>query len=161
MARTRERRGQMVPQTGREIAPLEEMDRLFDRLFEGGLLRPFAMRWPEMTGSARMTGLTPRIDVIDREAELVVRAELPGVQKDALELTLSDDNLTLRGEVHERTEESGEYYHTEIRHGSFSRTIRLPQQVQADKVKAEFADGLLEVTLPKAEPARRRMIDIA
>ena len=160
MAKTRERKGQVVPRVTRELTPFDEMDRLFDRLFEGGFLRPFDWRLPEWPGFRRFEERMPRVDLIDREEEVLVRAELPGVPKEALDVSLSDEYLTIKGETHEEKEEKGEFYHSEIRHGSFARTVRLPETVEGGKAKAHFEDGVLEITIPKVEETRRRTIEI-
>jgi len=158
--RNREKKGQVVPRVTRDLSPFEEMDSLFDRLFEGGFLRPFDWRWPDLAGLRRFEERLPRVDVIDRDDEVVVRAEIPGVHKDELDVSLSDSHLTIKGETHEEKEEKGEFYHSEIRHGSFTRTVRLPETVQDDKAKARFEDGLLEITIPKAEKAKRHSVEI-
>jgi len=144
----------------RWMSPFEELDRMFDEFLSSGL-RP--ARWgrelmPEMAGmEARM----PRIDVVDRESELLVRAELPGVDKKDLDISLSENVLTIKASSsHEQKEEKGDYYRCEISRGSFARTIPLPAYVDGDKAKANFKDGILELTLPKIEQSRRRRISI-
>ena len=160
MTRSREKKGQVVPRMARDLSPFDEMDSLFDRLFEGGFLRPFDWRWPELTGFHRLEERLPRVDMIDREEEVVVRMEIPGVHKDELDVSLSDEYLTIKGETHEEKEEKGEFFRSEIRHGSFTRTVRLPDAVTGEKAKARFEDGLLEITIPKAEKAKRHSIEI-
>jgi HSP20 family protein len=156
----RERKGQVVPRVTRDLTPFEETDRLFDTLFEGGFMRPFDWRWPEFSGLRRFETNIPRVDVIDREDEILVRAELPGVHKDELDINLSNEYLTIKGETREVKEEKGDYFRSEIRHGSFMRTVRLPEAVEGDKAKAHFEDGVLEITIPKSEKAKRRTIKI-
>jgi HSP20 family protein len=160
MAKTKETKGQIVPRTTRELSPFEEMDRMFDRLFEGGGLRPFDWRWPELMGLRRLEERMPRIDVIDRDDEVVVRAEIPGLRKEDLEVTLSHDLLTIKGETREEKEERGEFYRSEIRHGSFTRSVRLPEAVDGEAAKAHFEHGILEITIPKLEGATRRAIPV-
>lgn len=97
----------------------------------------------------------PRVDVIDAETEVVVKAELPGVKKENLEVTATESEVTISGETKEETEEKRESYHRlERRSGRFSRTIDLPATIKPDEVKAKLADGVLEVRAPKAEPER-------
>lgn len=160
MTKSREKRGQVVPRVKPDLSPFNEMDSLFDRLFEGGFLRPFDWRWPELTGFHRLEERLPRVDMIDREEEVVVRAEIPGVHKDELDVSLSDEYLTIKSETHEEKDEKGEFFRSEIRHGSFTRTVRLPDAVEGEKAKARFEDGLLEITIPKAERAKRHNIEI-
>ena len=146
----------------RDIDVFDDMDRMFDTLFHRGWLRPFRDMWPEWNFLGERFDLTaPHVDLIDRDDEILVRAEVPGVEKKDLELVLSDDLLTIQGERHleEKTEE-GEVYRAEIAKGTFSRTIRLPQAVDFGKTAAEFKDGMLEVHLPKTRKTERRRIEI-
>jgi HSP20 family protein len=160
MAKTKELKGEVVPRTARDLTPFEEMDRMFDHLFEGGFLRPFEWRWPDLAGFRHLEERLPKIDIVDREHELLVRAEIPGVKKDQLEITLVGDQLTIKGETREQTEEKGEIYRAEIRRGSFQRSVRLPEAVLGEKAKAHFEDGLLEVTIPKAHTSPRHSVEI-
>jgi len=140
----------------RAVTPFDEMERMFDNFFSRGWLRP---RWGEMMSAfeERM----PRVDVIDREAEVVVRAEVPGVKKEDLDVSVSDNTVTIRGETsHEEKEEKGDYYRSEMSRGSFVRTVLLPSNVNAEQAKASFSDGVLQLTLPKVEKARKRNVKI-
>jgi HSP20 family protein len=147
----------------RELHLFDEMDRLFDALFHRGWLRPFRESWPEWAGLGETFEMTaPRVDLIDREEELLVRAEVPGVEKKDLEVDLSGQMLTIRGERRrEEKKEEGEYFRSEIARGSFSRTLRLPEEVDFEKARAEFADGMLEIHLPKTHKTERRRITVA
>ncbi len=147
----------------REMSFLGEMDRLFDNFFPRAWLSPWRRGWPDwMMAEEPFAMKMPRVDVIDRETEVVVRAEMPGVERKDLEVELSGQTLTIRGERHHaETQERGEYFCEEIAHGSVSRTIRLPETVLADQVKAELRDGILEVHLPKAERTERTRIDVS
>jgi HSP20 family protein len=160
MAKTRERKGQIVPRISRDMTPFDELDRMFDHFLESGFLRPFHMHWPEWARMREFEMQMPRVDVIDREDEVLVRAELPGVKKDQLDLTVSEHYLTLKGEAHEEKEEKGEFYRSEIHHGSFTRTVRLPDLVDADKAEASFSEGVLEVRIPKSEGVKKHKVDI-
>ncbi|MCU0835571.1 MAG: Hsp20/alpha crystallin family protein [Chromatiaceae bacterium] len=147
----------------RELHLFDEMDRLFDALFHRGWLRPFRESWPEWAGLGETFEMTaPRVDLIDREDELLVRAEVPGVEKKDLEVDLSGQMLTIRGERRrEEKKGEGEYFRSEIARGSFSRTLRLPEEVDFEKARAEFADGMLEIHLPKTHKTERRRITVA
>lgn len=140
------------------VSPLEEMDRMFERFMPRGWMRPFRWGWPELTPfEARV----PRVDVIDRDNDLLLRAEIPGVDKKDLEISVADDSVTIKGATHyEEKEEKEEYFRREITHGAFARTVALPATVDAEKAKAEFSEGILELTLPKVERAKRRKIPI-
>ena len=99
------------------------------------------------------------VDVIDHDDEVVVRAEVPGVEKDDMEIYVSDNSATIKGEKkHEEKEEKGGYYRSEISCSAFTRTVMLPNVVATDKAKAKFKDGLLELTMPKIEKTRRHTI---
>ena len=146
----------------RDLDVFDEMDRMFDTLLHRGWVRPFRDIWPEWTFlGERLDLTTPHVDLIERDEELLVRAELPGVDKKDLEIDLTDGLLTIRGErrKEEKTEE-GEVYRAEITHGTFSRGLRLPQPVDFEKANAELKDGVLEVHLPKTHRTERRRIGI-
>lgn len=160
--------GEAVPR--RELTLFDEMDRAFDAMMHAGMpfgwgharLHPLFEHWPEWARLTESLETSPRVDVIDREEEFLVRAEVPGVEKDDLEVELVGQVLTLKGERrHEKTEEKGTYYRSEIAHGRFTRSIRLPEDVDLGKAKAEFKDGVLEIRLPKTEKTERRRIEVA
>lgn len=145
----------------RGLAPFEELDRLFDTLLQRGWMRPFRELWPEWAGPD-LTGVrSPRVDLIDRETELLVRAELPGVEKKDLEVNLTGNRLTLRAEtLKEEKEEGGEYFRAEIARGAFSRTLQLPEEIRPEDVQATFENGILEIHLPKAQRLEARKIQV-
>ncbi len=147
---------------GRVLGPFDEMDRLFDRMLSPNWMHP--MRWELPAWAERHTpfeGKMPRVDIIDRETEVVLRVEAPGVNKDDLEVSLNENTVTIRGTTkHDETEEKGEYHRREISYGEFSRTLALPAEVDRAKAKAKFKDGVLELILPKAEIAKRSTIKI-
>jgi len=141
----------------RALSPFEEMDRWMDAM-TGGFFRPMRWEWPAWTE----TGLpAPKVDVVDRDNEILVRAEVPGVKKDDLEVSMTDNTVTIKGSTsHEQREEKGDYYRHEISKGSFSRTVALPGDVDSDQCKTSFKDGVLEITVPKVERAKRRTIKV-
>lgn len=146
----------------RALSPFEEMDRLFEDFFPMGWLRPWRRGWPAAGELASaLEARMPRVDIIDREAEIVVRAELPGVDKKDVEVALAEDSITIKGSTRkEEKEEKGDYYRCETMRGAFSRTLSLPAGVNTEKSSARFKDGVLEVTLPKMERAKRRNIKV-
>ena len=161
MAKRREQSTELTPKLGTKLTPFEEMDRMFDEFFGRGFLTPLERHWPGWASFNRaFEGRFPRMDVIDRDEELLVQVEVPGVHKDDLEVTLLDDALTVKGKTHEEREEKGEYFRAEIAHGTFSRTLRLPVPVRAAEAKARFADGVLEIRLPKTEATARQVVEI-
>ena len=146
----------------RALSPFEEMDRLFDQFFHRGWMRPFHLDWPRLPEVPwGFEGKVPKVDVIDRDDEVVVKAELPGVEKDDIELSLTDNTVTIKGStMHEEKEERGDYYRSEISRGSFSRTVSLPAMVDGENAKASFKHGVLTLELPKIEESKRKKIEI-
>ena len=139
--------------------PFDEMDRMFEGFFPRRWMQPFHWEMPRMPEMAELK--VPKIDVIDRETEIVVKAELPGVAKDDLDVSMTDNSVTIKGSTcHEKTEEKGNYYHSEISRGSFSRTVALPGNVDAHKARATFNDGILELTIPKEKKSHRKNITV-
>ena len=103
----------------------------------------------------------PAIDLYQDDDEVVVKAALPGLKSGDVQISVTADVLTLVGEFKKETEQKETTYHIrEQRTGSFERSIMLPTDVQTDKAKAEFEDGILTITLPKAEAVKPRMITI-
>lgn len=124
----------------------------FDRLFEDfGLPALFSEE----------TRFVPVFDVSETENELIVKAEVPGMDQKDIDISLSRGMLTIKGEKKQEKEDKTEHYHTVERHyGSFSRTMRLPSEVEADKVDATYKDGVLKITLPKSETSKARKIEV-
>lgn len=147
--------------TVRALSPFEEMDRMFDQYFRRGVMRPWRFEWPSFPEVALPEMKMPKVDVVDREAEVVVKAEIPGVEKKDLDISVGEDAITIKGSTrHEEKEEKGDYYRHEISRGSFIRTVALPATVDGSKAKANFKDGMLELTLPKTEKAKRHAVKL-
>jgi len=107
------------------------------------------------------TGLLHSLDVYREKDDLVVKAELPGIKKKELGISLEDDMLTIKAEKkHEEVTDDAEHYISERRFGEYSRTIKLPFDVDEEKISATFKNGLLEMRLPKAEEAKPKHIEI-
>lgn len=141
----------------RVLSPFEEMDRMFDDFFGRGWLRPFRWERPALAELAA----APKVDVIDRAEEVLVRAEVPGYEKDDIEVAVSGNMVTIKGETkREEKEEKGDFYRWEISRGAFSRTVGLPADVDESKAKAALKDGVLELTLPKIEKAKKKTVKI-
>jgi HSP20 family protein len=130
----------------------EEMNRLFDSFFSG---------LPERRKGLLESEWAPSIDVAETDEDIVVTAELPGVKQEEVDITIADDVLTLKGEKKEEKEVKEKNYHRiERSYGSFQRSISLPTGTKADKAKATYKDGILSVTIPKAEEAKPKQIKI-
>lgn len=150
-------------QGGRALSPYEDMERWFDDFLSRRWMHPFRhgwLDWPEGEFPA-FKMRSPKVDLIDRDNEIVIRAELPGVNKDDLDVSMTENNVTIRAvTTHETKEEKGEYYRREMSRGEFQRTLVLPANVDSDKAKATFKDGIMELTLPKIEAAKRKTIKV-
>ena len=107
-------------------------------------------------------GWIPAVDIYETEGhDLVVKAELPGMEKENIEVNLSDHTLTIKGEKKKEEEIKEEnYYRAERSYGGFLRTLELPKDVHADKVKASFKNGILEVRMPKTEEAKAKEVKV-
>lgn len=128
-----------------------QMDRMLEDFSEGFGLTPFNRGLLEENWG----GYSPRIDVTEDEKGYTVTAELPGMDEKDVEVTLSDNALTLRGEKKNESEEKGtNFYRMERTYGSFQRVIPIPAEVDDSKIEASFKKGVLAVTLPKTETAR-------
>ena len=133
----------------REMMTLREaMDHLFDDAFT----RPLTLRdgWS-----------APAIDMYQTDDEIVVKASLPGVKADEVQINITGEILTLKGETKQVEEKKEKAWHVrEQRWGTFERAIALPTEVVSDKAKAEFENGILTITLPKAEEVKPKVINI-
>jgi len=139
-----------------------EMDRLFDR-FSSGFGMPSLGRMFDTTPMLRteFTVPTPAVDIIEDAAGYKVTAELPGMDEKDIEVALSDDVLTIKGEKTAETEkQDANTYLSERCYGAFQRSFVVPDGVDGDKIKADFAKGVLTVMLPKAAPAVKKTIEV-
>jgi HSP20 family protein len=138
------------PGFGRLTDLREEIDRLFEA--------PLA----ELTRTSQLlSGWTPALDMFEDKDNVIVRAELPGMKKEEIELSLHEGRLSISGErKSEEIHKEAEVYRSERFFGRFQRTVMLPASVATDKVKAHYQDGILTVTLPKKEEAKPKHIDV-
>lgn len=137
----------------REMMTLREaMDRLFDDAFT----RPFSL-----TREGGSTWSSPAIDMYQTDNDVVVKADLPGIKADEVQINVNGDILTIRGETKQEDEKKEKSWHIrEHRWGAFERSIRLPTGVIADKANADFDNGVLTITLPKTEEVKPRTISV-
>jgi HSP20 family protein len=138
----------------RELNALQtEMNRLFNTFFDeggDGQLRQGGRRW------------APAVDLFERENTLVLKADLPGLSEDDVKIEVHDNVLTISGERQADFEDKQNgYYRVERAFGSFSRSLTLPEGVDADQISASFSNGVLEVTIPKPEERKPRRIEIS
>ena len=128
-----------------------EMDRLFERFSEAWPFRslPETGRW------------MPSVDLSETDKELIVRAELPGMDSNEIDISLAGSLLTIKGERrHEREEKKENFHLVERSSGSFSRSIQLPADVDADKIKANYKDGILSISMPKVKVEAVKKIQV-
>lgn len=136
----------------REVSRLRsEMDRLWDEYFGAGrrAFRPLEEEW------------LPAVDISESEDKITVKAEIPGMEAKDIDISMSGDTLTIKGEKKTEKEEKEENYHVvERSYGSFRRSMKLPAVVNADKVDATYKNGVLTVVLPKKEEVKPKAIEI-
>jgi HSP20 family protein len=158
---SKESKGLMKPQST-ALSPFEAMERRFEemeRLFEDIFRNPFSLlssrRWP---ASGLAAGeISPSIDVFEEGDDVVVKAELPGMKKEDLSVNFSDGTVTISGEKRQEEKIDQKNYHMiERSFGSFTRSLRMPAEVQTDKAKATFKEGVLEIRVPKTEEAKKK-----
>lgn len=147
--------------TNEETRPdtyFDEMERQFERFFR----QPFSFM-PSMLlrDFPRAAELTPSVDIFEEGGELVVKADLPGIAKEDLNVSITENTLTITGEKKKEEKiEKKDYHRFERSYGSFSRSFRLPDNVSADKSKASFKDGVLEIRVPKTRESKQKKITI-
>jgi HSP20 family protein len=146
----------------KRIAPLtHSMEEFFEdfpprRWME--TFEPLGFKWPVGIDFERSF----RVDILDRDKELIVRAELPGVEKDDVEVTISGDRLMIEAEREfEEEEEKETFYRHELGYGELMRTVALPVGVDVEHITAELKDGILSVVLPKIQAAERHTVKVA
>lgn len=138
--------------------PFALLQRRMNSLFDDFFGRSSSDLW-----SGFGNAFAPQIDLSETDTEVRISAELPGLEEKDVEVTLSDNRLTIKGEKkEEQEEEKGDYYHSERSYGYFERSVQLPQGVDADKAKAKFKKGVLKVAIPKKPEAQstRRKIEL-
>jgi HSP20 family protein len=148
---------------GAALVRLEDLEKVFDDLFQRRWPRPFRWGRPGWGDLSNMfEEKVPSIDVIDRSNEVLVRAEVPGIEKDDLDVSIADRTLTIKGSSRkEEKEQKDDYFRHEIRSGTFSRSVLLPADVNAGEAKASFKDGVVELHLPKLRASKRQKISVS
>jgi HSP20 family protein len=150
----------MAKRESRELVKTEPAARIpvmrdMDRWFEDFFGRPFPSIMPRF--AIQEAEFIPAIDIYEEGNDVIVKAELPGMKKEDIDISLSEDTITLSGEkkAEHKIEKRG-FYRYESSYGSFCRSMTLPSDVQPEKVKAEFKNGVLEVRMPKTEEAKKK-----
>jgi HSP20 family protein len=140
----------------KSLSRFEEMERRFEDFFRRPfhLLGPSRFPWSRMP---EMEELSPTVDIFEQDNDVVVRAELPGMKKEDIEVKLTDDTITISGEKKkEEKVQKKDFYMMERSYGSFMRAFNLPSEVQTEKVRAQFKDGILDIRVPKTEEAKKK-----
>ncbi len=136
----------------RPMRSLARRDDLFEDLFREFFATPETSVGP----------LEPAAEVVESDGDVIVKLEVPGVEKEQLHVSVSEDEVPVRGETRKETEEKKKsYYRQEIRYGAFQRTMPLPADVDPAKASAELKEGILKITLPKAAQAKARRVDVS
>lgn len=155
----------MEKEKTKELAPLETRRPLStwgpDTWFNELLLRPFAPAGIPRLRTLVAEDIMPTVDMFEEGEEIVVKAELPGIKKEDIDIRLTDGMVTISGEKKKEDEvKRKDYYKWERSYGSFCRTFELPAEVQKDKVKSIFKDGVLEIRMPKSPEAIKKEVKI-
>lgn len=154
MERWRPGRG-LIP--WRPFRELEAMERRFSDILSWPLLPAVWRRIPTME-----MGWAPAIDVFEKEDKFVVKAELPGMKEEDIDISVVGNTLTIKGERNAESKiEEDNYYYCERSYGSFSRSIDIPSNVNAQKIEANYEDGILEVSLPKTPEVKPKKISVS
>lgn len=147
-----------------EIEPrrLSDIERMFEEWFDDFRSRPFPRLWrPDFLRLRPISLEAPALDVYEQKDDLIVKAEIPGLTKDEIDISLEGNTLTIKGEKKKEEEiKEEDYYRCERMFGAFSRSVELPVEVQADKVNASFKNGVLEIRLPKTEEAKKNVVKV-
>jgi HSP20 family protein len=136
------------------LSPFERMEDMFEDFFR----RPFGLtQWPSIQRLMEGIEPSPSVDIFEEGDNIVIKSELPGMAKSDVEVNLTEDTITISGEKKkEEKVEKKDYYRLERSYGSFTRSFALPAEVQSDKAKATFKNGVLEVKVPKTEAAKKK-----
>lgn len=138
------------------ISPLRELARL-----ENEINRLFKELVPEEKLETQVTTWSPRVDVYEKDNNLVVEAEIPGAKKEDIEVKVKDNSIVIRGEVKKEEEKKEEnYYRSERFYGRFERVLPLPTDVKVEEAKATFENGILKLTIPKVSQEKEVKVEI-
>ncbi|HEY8218530.1 MAG TPA: Hsp20/alpha crystallin family protein [Methylobacter sp.] len=139
------------------LMSFDELDHFFDDFL--------SRRWPRLMNwnTPALSEISfPKVDILDHNNDIEVHAALPGVKKEDLDVSVTNQAITIRTSTKQekKEEKKGKYFRREISHGEFQRTLALPENVDGDQAKASFKDGILTVTIPKTEKGKRKSIEI-
>jgi HSP20 family protein len=144
------------------LTPFHEMERRFQEMekrFEDYFRRPFSFMpsWMPRLRMPEIEELSPSVDVLTEGDDILVKAELPGMKKEDIDVSMTKDTITISGEKKKEEKiEKKDYHSIERSYGYFKRSFSLPSEVQTEKASAKFKDGLLEIRIPKTEEAKKK-----
>jgi HSP20 family protein len=149
-------------EAGKALTPFQAIERRFqemERRFEDIFRSPLSLlpSWMPRLRMPTIGEISPSVDIITEGDDIVVKAELPGMKKEDVDVHLTEDTITISGEKKkEEKVEKKDYYRYESSYGSFNRSFSLPSEVQTEKASAKFKDGVLEIRIPKTEEAKKK-----
>ena len=160
MAKNKEKAELVKKEETRPASYFDEMEGYFDKFFR----HPFSMMskpmWPGPS-FAKMDDISPSVDIFEEGGDVVVKADIPGISKDDLNVSITENTLTLSGEKkQEEKVEKKNYHRVERSYGSFCRSFRLPANVNSDKAEASFKKGVLEIRMPMTKESKQKKIAI-
>lgn len=133
----------------------------WDKWIEDVMRRPFSVFSQPLMRFTPSEEIMPSVDIFEEKGDVVIRAELPGIGKEDIDVTLTDETITISGEKKKEEEvKKKDYYRWECSYGSFNRTFSLPAEVRPDKVKTKMKDGVLEIRIPKTEEAKKKEVKV-
>jgi HSP20 family protein len=133
----------------------------WDKWIEDVMRRPFSLFTQPLMRFPSTEEIMPSVDIFEEKGDVVVKAELPGIKKEDIDVTLTDETITISGEKKKEEEvKKKDYYRWECSYGSFNRTFSLPAEVQPNKVKTKMKDGVLEIRIPKTEEAKKKEVKV-
>jgi len=139
------------------VSSFDDIEKYFNSFFR----TPFSLMANPMMVQGKAPVLSPSMDIYDEANDIVIKAEVPGVGKDDIDISVDKNRLTISGEKKQESKVKEKNFHRmERTYGSFSRSFRLPDGVNADKAKAAFKDGILEIRIPRSGKAKARKIEI-
>ena len=163
MTKTKEKKELVVKEERRPETYFGDMERYFDKF----LRHPFSLMAPTqglkdfLREYPKIGDLSPSVDIFEEGNDLVLKAELPGIKKEDLNVTITENRIVIEGEKKQEEEvEKKDYHWVERSYGSFSRSFRLPDNVNGEAAKASFKDGILEIRAPKTEEAKQKKITV-
>lgn len=154
-----------APRRPAEVKPwrFSDVEKMFEEWFDDFWSRPSPRLWrrPDLWRFRPLSLEVPALDIYEQKDYLVVKAEIPGLTKDELDISLEGNTLTIKGQKKKEEEiKEEDYYRCERTYGAFSRRVELPVEVKPDKVNASFKNGVLEIRLPKTGQAKKNVVKV-